>query len=340
MKKTETLIEKGILKFAKEPRNNPQSLESLNYTVPLIEHDYPAKTPIMWNTVYERLGMQTRNVMLVGDSKSIKEMFDVFREDQRYLGGGAGVGFKDESIKYLDELEPLAQAIGAVNFILKTAEGKLKGFNTDGLGYAESLEGAFQARGQSLVGKKVIVLGAGGAGNAVAFALAQKGAKVVVSNRTVEKAKDLANKINQFLGLKNEGHVRFCNESLVKRELTNADAVVNVSTKGAAGVLERYSALAPAELPATEENIQRNLNEAAAVLAAIPRQAIVSDIVLANRLTPLLEEAEKSGFEILNGIPMVINQGTEAFWLLHGKEAAEKGFSKENIREIMTQAAK
>lgn len=340
MKQIKTLIEKGVLKFAKEPKDNPQVLDFPSYTIPLIGDDYPAKTPVMWNAVYEKLGMPIRNIMLVGEPESAEEIFDVLREDQKYFGGGAGVGFKEKSIKMLDELEPLAQAIGAVNFILKTPEGKLRGFNTDGLGYAESLENAFRSNGHELVGKKVVVLGAGGAGNAVAFALAQKGAKVVVSNRTVEKAKDLANKINQFLDLKGEERVRFCGESFVKRELTNADAVVNVSTKGAAGAFERYSALAPAELPATEENIQHNLDEAAAALAIVPNKAIISDIVLGKKLTPLLEEAKKDGFEILDGIPMVINQGVEAFWLLHGEEAAEKGFSKEDIREIMVQAAK
>jgi len=61
----------------------------------------------------------------------------------------------------------------------------------------------------------------------------------------------------------------------------------------------------------------------------MPREAIVSDIVLGKGLTPLLQAAKKAGFEILDGIPMVINQGVEAFWLLHGKELQAKNITKE-----------
>lgn len=338
----ETLIKRGILQYATEPKDNPVSLNFSSYVIPLIEHDYPAKTPAMWNGVYQWLAMATRNIMLVGEPRFIPQIFDAFRHDPKYLGGGAGVGFKDESIKYLDRLDSLAKAIGAVNFVLKTPGGGLKGFNTDGLGYAQSLEEAFKNRDQSLAGKRVLILGAGGAGNAVAFALAEKGARVVILNRTLEKAKDLAAKINSYFRLSRELQVRFGGENLIEieAEVKDSEAVVNVSTKGSAGELERYSALAPAKLPATQENIQENLKLANAVLGLIPRQTVISDIVLGQNLTPFLQSAKNAGFEILDGIPMVINQGVEAFWLLHGKETGKRGISKVEIKKIMSEAAK
>ncbi len=139
MKDAGDLIRTKALIYAHEPKTNPESIDFLSYTIPLIEHDYPAKTPVMWNAAYREFGIDAGNIMLVGDPKQCGYMLDVFRKDAKYRGGGAGVGFKDEVIPYLDELEPLAKEIGAVNFIMKTPEGKLRGFNTDGVGYAQSL---------------------------------------------------------------------------------------------------------------------------------------------------------------------------------------------------------
>jgi len=340
LKETNDLIRTKVLSFAREPKKNPESLDFSTYTIPLIEHDYPAKTPVMWNAAYREFGIDAGNIMLVGDPKQCGYMLDVFRKDAKYRGGGAGVGFKDEVIPYLDELEPLAKEIGAVNFIMKTPEGKLKGFNTDGAGYAQSLEEVFKQRHEELRGKKAVILGAGGAGNAVAFALAEKGMRVVILNRTVAKARDLADKINRyFKKIGTEEMVRFGGEELIAAEVRDADAVINVSTKGSAGELEKYSALAPAVLPANKENIRENLKRAEAVLRTIPRKTIVSDIVLGKELTPLLQSAKKAGFEILDGIPMVINQGVEAFWLLYGKELQAKNITKEQVADVMKRAA-
>jgi len=340
LKETGDLIKVKTLAYAREPKANPENMEFPSYTIPLIEHDYPAKTPVMWNAAYRELGIDAGNIMLVGDPKQCGYMLDVFRKDAKYRGGGAGVGFKDEVVPYLDELDPLAKEIGAVNFIMKTPERKLRGLNTDGIGYAQGLEEMFKQRQEELRGKKAVILGAGGAGNAVAFALAEKGMRVVILNRTVTKARDLADKINRyFKKMGSDETVRFGGEELIAAEVRDADAVINVSTKGSAGELEKYSALAPAVLPVSKENIQENLNRAKAMLRTIPRNAVISDIVLGKELTPFLKSARDAGFEILDGIPMVINQGVEAFWLLYGKELQAKNITREQVAEVMKRAA-
>ncbi|MBI2451410.1 MAG: hypothetical protein HYV52_03735 [Parcubacteria group bacterium] len=340
LKEAGDLIRVKTLTYAHEPKENPKNMDIPSYTIPLIEHDYPAKTPVMWNAAYRKFGIDAGNIMLVGDSQSAGHILDVFRKDAKYRGGGAGVGFKNEVITYLDELEPLAKEIGAVNFIMKTPEGKLKGFNTDGIGYAQSLEEVFKQRQEELRGKKAVVLGAGGAGNAVAFALAEKGMRVVILNRTVAKARDLADKINRyFKKMRINETLRFGGEELIAAEIRDADAVINVSTKGSAGELEKYSALAPAVLPASQENIQENLDRTKELLRVIPQDAIISDIVLGKEATPLLKSAKAAGFETLDGIPMVINQGVEAFWLLYDKELQSKNITKEQVAEVMKRAA-
>lgn len=340
LKEVNDLVNMKALSFAREPKDNPESLDFLSYTVPLVEHDYPAKTPIMWNTAYREFEINAGNIMLIGDPKQCGHILDVFRIDTKYKGGGVGVGYKNKVLPYLDEVEPLAKEIGAVNFILKMPDGKLKGFNTDGTGYAQSLEEAFKTKGREITGKKAVILGAGGAGNSIAFALAEKEMKIVILNRTIEKARDLSDKINKYFKKKNNNEaVRFGSEDQIAEEVKDADVIINVSTKGSTGALERYSALAPARLPANEENICKNLMQAEEILNTIPRNAIVSDIVLGKELTPLLRAAKEAGFEILDGVPMVINQGVEAFWLLYGKELKAKNITKEQVMKVMKRAA-
>lgn len=185
-----------------------------------------------------------------------------------------------------------------------------------------------------------MILGAGDAGNAVAFALAERGMKVVILNRTVTKARDLADRINKYLKRTGADEmVRFGGEELIAAEIKDAAAVINVSTKGSAGELEEYSALAPANLPANKENIRENLNRAKAMLHAMPKDTIISDIMLGKKATSMLKAAKDAGFETLDGVSMVINQGVEAFWLLYGKELKAKNITKEQVAETMKRAA-
>jgi len=330
------LIRVGSLRFARQPKDNPTNLDFPAYTLPLQEHDYPARTPTMWNAAYKQFGLDRGNAICLGDPTFAEQVLKVLRRDSKYLGGGCGVGFKDEVIHYLDELDSLAEAIGAVNFILKTPTGSLRGYNTDGRGYAQGLADLLAERGQELKGQKAVILGAGGTGNAVAFALAEAGMQLVILNRTTEKARELAGRINRYCGqqLATAG-----SEAEIAAAVTEAAVVINVSTKGAAGAMEQYSALAPATLPATAENIAQNQQAAAAVMAKIAPETIISDVVLTAEGTPLLRSAKAKGFTTLDGLPMVINQGVEAFWLLHGPELEPRGVTKAQVAEVMRAAA-
>lgn len=336
LRKAGDLVRDKVLSPAKQPKNNPDSLNFERYTLPLLEHDYPAKTAIMWNEAYRTFGMDAGNSMMVGNPEFTRQILEVLSRDHKYLGGGAGVGFKDEAIKYLDELDERARAIGSVNFILKSPEGKLRGYNTDGVGYVESLNEIFRERSENLKNKRAVILGAGGTGNAVAFALAEHGMRVVILNRTAEKARELAEKINHHFG---NDAAAFGGEDKIAEEVAHADAVINVSTKGSAGVLRPYSALAPAVLPATPENIKKNIEEAERILGLIPKSTVLSDIVLTEKGTPFLRSAKEGGFTTLDGLPMVVNQGAEAFWILHGQELEGKGVTKKKVEEAMKAAA-
>lgn len=112
------------------------------------------------------------------------------------LGMNVTVPYKSDVIPVLRETDPLAGRIGAVNTLVRV-EGGYKGYNTDILG----LYRAMCKEGIRLEGKKVVLLGAGGAARAVAFLCAEKGAKqIYLLNRSVDKAEKLADEVNRSFG--------------------------------------------------------------------------------------------------------------------------------------------
>lgn len=336
MNSLEDLIKAGILTFAELPQDNPTTLDQDLpwYTVPLIAEDYPAKTPAMWNAVYRELGMPDRNIMMVGKVEDAQDILTALKRDPRYVGGGAGVGFKDASVPFMNDLHSSASEVGAVNFISATPKGRLVGYNTDGVGYAESLVDVLAERAESLAGKNVLILGAGGTSNAVSFALARKGAVLTILNRTVGKAENLAGQINETLNLFGDTEVQFGGEDQIADRARTADVIVNVSTKGAVGPLQAYSALAPAE-----GDVAANLAAANAILKTLKPGCVISDIVLAKEPTPMMRAAKEAGFTTLDGLPMVINQGVEAFCILYHILLKKRGIEKSRIKEIMRSAA-
>ena len=260
-------------------------------------------------------------------------IFAAFRDDPRYIGGDVGVGYKDRVLGLLDDIDPLAKAMGAVNVIVKTERG-LKGYNTDGFGFAESIESVFQKRGTTLVDKKIILLGAGGTANAIAFALVSKGVEIVILNRTVSKAEELAARVNMYF-LREAAS--FAGRDALKEKAIEADAIVSIIDDSHSD-LDKFSALAPIVLPATEENIARNLAEAERLLQQLPKTAIISDVMLRNRDTATIAQAKTMGFETLDGMPMVLNQAIEAFYLVNENALFLIGTTRRKVAERMKKA--
>ncbi len=113
------------------------------------------------------------------------------------LGCNVTVPYKSQVMPFLSEIDALATKIGAVNTLVRTSNG-FKGYNTDMPG----LFRAMTADGVKIQGEQVIILGAGGVARAVAVLLAEKGAKrIIILNRTVEKAQIVAEEVNQLSGL-------------------------------------------------------------------------------------------------------------------------------------------
>lgn len=112
------------------------------------------------------------------------------------LGCNVTVPYKSQVMRFLKEIDPLARRIGAVNTLVRT-EGGFKGYNTDMPG----LYRALVRDGVKIEGERVVILGAGGVARAVAMLLADKGAsRIIILNRTPERAQVIADEINRYVG--------------------------------------------------------------------------------------------------------------------------------------------
>ena len=188
---------------------------------------------------------------------------------------------KQSILRHLDDCDPLAAAIGAVNTVVVRGGKKLYGYNTDYVGVLRALEQRMPLRGS-----RVLILGAGGAARAVAFALTQAGASVCISARRPEKAKALARVVG------GEGMPR----ASIRREFF--DAIVNATPVGMHPQIDR------SPLGAVELNCR-----------------LVFDLIYRPRLTKLLQLASRRGIETISGLEMFIAQGTAQWEIWTGERA-------------------
>lgn len=208
-------------------------------------------------------------------------------------------------IDYLDKLDPLAAKIDAVNTIVND-NGVLTGFNTDALGAVRALaEGGIE-----IDGRKIVVLGAGGASRAVSLALADGGGRLAILNREeeIEWAEDLAAKLMRLFG----GQIpalALTKENLAAA-LDGADLLVNTTSVGMSPHAERTP-----------------------VDASLLRSGLaVFDIVYNPLKTRLLRDAEAAGATTVSGIEMLAWQGAVAFEKWTGKTAPVKLMRDEAVR--------
>ena len=202
---------------------------------------------------------------------------------------------KGAVIPFLDEMDDWASAAGAVNTIVNR-QGRLTGHNTDGSGFLRALQ---DESGFSAKGRRVLVLGAGGAARAVVLALSRdQVSQLTIANRTVSKAQSMAE-------LAQQNGVSASAIPLEPDSLTTAaqesDLIVNCTSMGMTrGPGEDATPLTRDQIPAT---------------------ALVNDLVYNPRETPLLREAAAAGAQTLGGIHMLVYQGATAFEMWTGKPA-------------------
>jgi shikimate dehydrogenase len=212
------------------------------------------------------------------------------------LGANVTVPYKELVIPLLDEIDPLAGRIGAVNTIVNR-DGRLCGYNTDMTGFARALreEGGFNPSGAH-----VVLLGAGGAGRAVTMALVHgKAASITISDVVTERAERLV----QHLGGQGETVLR--NVPTTKGSLaaviSSCQLLVNCTPIGMRHSKEEHKLPLPAEI--------------------IPARALVFDIIYNPLETRFLIEAKRRSARILGGLSMLVHQGAESLELWTGVQA-------------------
>ncbi len=185
--------------------------------------------------------------------------------------------YKQAVIDCLDEIDPLAARIGAVNTVV-IRDGKLKGYNTDITGALRAIEERTEIKGRA-----VTILGAGGAARAIAVGVAEKGGRLTILNRTVEKAERLAMELNCHFG------------AITDFKNITTEILINVTSVG------MYPEIDCA--PVNTEDV---------------RDMVVFDAVYNPEKTKLLRCAEENNCAIISGMEMFINQAAEQFRLWTG----------------------
>jgi shikimate dehydrogenase len=194
-----------------------------------------------------------------------------------YAGVNVTIPHKENVLAHLDELSPEARVIGAVNTVV-CDQHRLIGYNTDALGFISSLDEA----GISYRNRKALVLGAGGAARAIAYALKEEGAHVAVYNRTLERAQELC----ETFGL------HLVTPPLLEAAVRGCELLVNTTS---VGLQDPLSSPLPEGL--------------------LPREGAVVDIVYNPPVTRLMLDAQEAGLHTLGGLPMLVWQGALAFEL-------------------------
>ncbi len=236
-------------------------------------------SPAMHNAAFAALGLNWVYVACRVDPGNLRRALDGARE-MGFAGVNLTVPHKILALEMVDEADAEARALGAVNTIRFETNGRLCGFNTDGYGFTQAIAEEF---GCAVAGLRVLVLGAGGAGRALALTCRRAGAaRVVVANRTVARLADLPGC---------EG-IALADAPGILREV---DLIVNATSVG----------LRPGESLGIQPG----------------RQHLVYDTIYNPPQTELLRVARAAGARTANGLGMLLHQGARAFELWTGRAA-------------------
>lgn len=271
-----------------------------------IEHTL---SPLIHNTAFKHLKLNFVYVAFRVKKEELEEAVHGVRSLNIH-GLNVTMPHKSAIIKYLDEIEPTARAVGSVNTVLN-ADGKLIGFNTDGVGALNALK-----KNQiELNGKKLLVLGAGGAAKAIAFHLAPEVEELRILNRTGEKARQLASFLQEKFNKKILGNT--LSPSLLKEWLKDADILINATSAG----------------------MHPNSDQTLVKRGWLNPKLAVMDIVYNPIETRLIKDAKAVGAKVVYGTEMLVYQGAASFEIWCGcpapvdvmREAVLKNLQKTEV---------
>ncbi len=243
-----------------------------------IEHSL---SPLVHTTALKAIGIECEYKRLCVKKGSLKEFLEYAIAD-KIDGFNLTMPHKVDILPFLSEIDAEAKRFESVNTV-KVINDKLYGYNTDSDGYCESLKSANRSFNQS----RVVIIGAGGVVRTLALKAAYEGARsIIILNRTAEKAISIAEAVKKKTGCNISGGT--FNESELSRFCSECDILINATPLGMSGVKSDFNDFY--------------------FLNALPKNALVSDLIYNPDRTRLLEQAAALGLDTLNGLGMLIYQ--------------------------------
>ncbi|CAG9466287.1 unnamed protein product [Pedinophyceae sp. YPF-701] len=264
-----------------------------------------SKSPAIHNAAFAQLGTDAVYVpLLVDDMERFLEAYD----DPDFAGFSVTIPHKGAALAGADHVDPVAQEIGAVNTLVRSADsGELTGYNTDWEAAIGAIEEALRGKDGSgapkpLTGKTVVVIGAGGAGRGLVFGALERGAaEVVVCNRSIERAEQLAAEVGE--------RCRAATLADLAGGQVTGDVLANTTSVGM--VPEVDASPVPAEVAGSF--------------------AVVFDAVYNPLETKLLREAVAGGAAPASGVDMFVGQAARQFELFTGVKEAPRQLMKDVV---------
>lgn len=258
-------------------------------------------SPSMHNNAFEKVGLDSVYVAFDVPSGNLANAVSGIRS-LGIRGVNVTIPHKQSVMNLIDQVSDDAILVGAVNTI-KNEGGVLVGYNTDVGGFIRALKDDF-----SFVptGKKIMMIGAGGAARAVVVGLCNNNAsEIVIVNRTVSRAESLSREFSSHYSNTGFKVLALDDDKSIKREIRNCDLIVNTSSAGMKGKN-------PLSLP----------------LGLFPKESFIYDLVYDPAVTPLVKDARDHGINARSGISMLLYQGVDAFEIWTERKAPVEAMKK------------
>lgn len=263
-----------------------------------------SRSPLMLNRAFQEAGLNAVYAAFHIKPGKLEQAVAGIR-GMDFGGVNVTIPHKVELMSYLDEIDETARFAGAANTVVNR-DGTLVGYNTDGIGYVRSLK---EETGVDLRGKRILLLGAGGAARGVGYGLAKEGAGLLaVANRTVSKANELAELLSPLCDVRGYS----MDELAAVGRMKQFDIVINTTSVGMSPGVD--------ELPIDPELLHSEL--------------LVSDLIYNPLETRLLREAKLRGARTHGGLGMFIYQGAYAFEYWTGLPAPVSAMREVVVRSL------
>ncbi len=250
-------------------------------------------SPYFQNAAFDFLGIEASYQAWATEPEDLSDKVNALRSTS-FMGANVTIPYKEAVIELLDEIDDWAKKVGSVNTVVNDS-GTLVGYNTDTVGFTQAISeyGNYDPSGEA-----VLLIGAGGAARAAAYALVgNKVGSLMIANRTYQRAERLASE--------------FSTKDKVSPILLNSPGFLNAVDS--ASLIVNSTPIGMKHTSVENSNPLEGISVKAGVL--------VNDMVYNPLKTPMLVHAAETGAKILTGLPMLVLQGAASFNLWTGKEA-------------------